>query len=78
MLDFQYNQEAEFRVIREEAKLEGILEERKKAEAKAEADKLDKAKKMVQDGLSEELVERYTGLPEDKVKEVVQHSAIIS
>ena len=57
-----------------------MLEEREKAEAKAEAeaDKLDKAKKMVQDGLSEELVERYTGLPEDKVKEVVQHSAIIS
>ena len=55
MLNLQYDQEAEHRVIRQEV--------REEEQAKAEAEKIEMAKKMLADKLPIETISKYTKLP---------------
>ena len=49
---------------------EGRAEERAKAEAEKKAEKIESARKMLQDGLSVEVVSKYSGLSFEEVEKL--------
>ena len=65
MLNLQYDQETEYRVVAREAKAEGRVEGR--VEGKIEA-AVEAAVEMLKDGLSIEKIAQYTNMPVERVK----------
>ena len=55
---------------REEGKAEGLEEGRAEERAKAKAEKIESARKMLQDGLSVEVISKYSGLSLDEIEKL--------
>jgi len=70
MLNLQYEQEAEHRIIRQEGVDEGKIAGREEERAKAEAEKIEIARKMVADKLPLKTIAEYTGLSIEIIKKL--------
>jgi len=72
MINLQYNKEAEFEIIRQEAKEEGRLEERAKAEAEKLEEKIKIVKKLLKMNLTTEQIVEATGLAVEDIEKLNQ------